>query len=195
MLAHLKISSSSVEPNQFVGIEKLTPVTATMSTTHSHHKPSLCIDGRTDDSWWKVFFFFISLLLFFLLLFKVCNSHAELAPWLALDYGEGKRVSVEKVFLYNRNDKHFERTKNVQIRISDELPASGETMFEGGEALGAFKGPSTKGQIVEIPSGPGWDKKNGRYLIIQMNMGNKPNMLNLKEAYAVGISIGKVFSW
>ena len=143
----------------------------------------------------RCFFFFISLLLFFLLFFKVCNSHAELAPWLALDYGEGKRVAVEKVFLYNRNDKHWDRTKNVQIRISDELPASGETMFEGGEALGAFKGPSTKGQIVEIPSGPGWDKKNGRYLIIQMNMGNKPNMLNLKEAYAVGISIGKVFSW
>ena len=114
---------------------------------------------------------------------------------MALDYGEDTQVSVEKVLLYNRHDGSFERTKNVQIRISDELPASGETMFEGGEALGAFKGPSIKGQIVEIPSGPGWDKKNGRYLIIQMNMGYTPNMLNLKEAYAVGISNGKVFSW
>ena len=132
----------------------------------------------------RCFFFFISLL-FFLLFFKVCNSHAELAPWLALDYGEGKRVAVEKVFLYNRNDKHWDRTKNVQIRISDELPASGETMFEGGEALGAFKGPSTKGQIVEIHSGPGWKRKKGRYLIIQMK---NNNYLNLQEASAVGIT-------
>ena len=118
----------------------------------------------------------------------MCISKAEFAPWLALDYGEGKRVSVEKVFLYNRNDRHWERTKNVQIRISNELPASGKRMFRGGELLGSFEGPATRGQIVEIPSGPGWDEKSGRYLIIQMNMGYRPNMLNLKEAYAVGIS-------
>ena len=61
-------------------------------------------------------------------------------------------------------------------------------MFSGGEALGSFKGPATRGQKVEIHSGPGWEKKTGRYLVIQMNFGKAHNLLNLKEAYAVGIS-------
>ena len=65
-------------------------------------------------------------------------------------------------------------------------------MFSGGEGLGSFKGPATWGQIVEIPSGKGWDKKTGRYLIIQINNGKLPNYLNLKEAYAVGISKGNL---
>merc|ERR1711974_216881 len=39
-------------------------------------------------------------------------------------------------------------------------------------------------------SGSGWEKKTGRYLIIQMNFGNTPNYLNLYEAHAIGISHG-----
>ena len=61
-------------------------------------------------------------------------------------------------------------------------------MFSGGKALGTFKGPATRGQKVEIDSGPGWEKKTGRYLIVQMNFGNPGNFLNLLEAYAFGIS-------
>ena len=61
-------------------------------------------------------------------------------------------------------------------------------MFTGGEVLGTFKGPATKGQKNEIHSGLGWDGKTGRYLIIQMNMGGGGKSLNLQEAYAVGIS-------
>ena len=61
-------------------------------------------------------------------------------------------------------------------------------MFLGGEVLGTFKGPATKGQTNEIRSGRGWDGKTGRYLIIQMNMGGGGKSLNLQEAYAVGIS-------
>ena len=56
-------------------------------------------------------------------------------------------------------------------------------MFFWGEALGTFKGPATKGQINEIHSGPGWEKKPGRYLIIQM----KATYINLHEVQAVGI--------
>ena len=102
---------------------------------------------------------------------------------MALDYGEDTQVSVEKVLLYNRHDGSFERTKNVQIRISNELPKNGKTMATCGEALGTFKGPATKGQINEIHSGPGWEKKPGRYLIIQM----KATYINLIEVRAVGI--------
>ena len=39
------------------------------------------------------------------------------APWLALDYGEGAKVSVEKVVLLNRVDCCGDRTKNVEIRL------------------------------------------------------------------------------
>ena len=94
---------------------------------------------------------------------------------------------MEKVILYNRFDGAFERTKDVQIRISNELPKSGKTMFTGGKALGTFKGPATKGQINEIDSGSGWEKKTGRYLIVQM----KGTHINLHEVEAVGISYVK----
>ena len=146
----------------------MTPVSAVLSSTYNaKHGASVCIDGVLKG------------------IKSLCHSKQELAPWLALDFGKEASVSVEKVLLYNRLDGSWHRTKNVQIRISNKLPTDGKTMFTGGEALGIFKGPATKGQIVEIPSGEGWEKKTGRYLIIQMNHND---ILNLHETYAVGIS-------
>ena len=149
--------------NQFIGVEKLTPVAAILSSTRPGWPASECIDRAV-----------------------MCSSKYELTPWLALDYGKGKKVSVEKVVL---STLRWSSARNVTIRLSNELPTSGSTMFSGGEALATFKGPATSGQI-EIHSEPGWDKKTGRYLIIQINNGKLPNYLNLKEAYAVGISKG-----
>ena len=146
--------------------EKLTPVTAELSSTHYHFAATVCIDGELKAR------------------HKLCHSKKEEAPWLALDYGEKAQVSVEKVLLYNRFDGSYWRTKDVQIRICNELPKSGKTMATCGEALGTFKGPATKGQINEIHSGSGWEKKTGRYLIVQM----KGTMINLHEVEAVGIS-------
>ena len=117
---------------------------------------------------------------------SMCVSKKEFAPWLALDFGKEARVSVEKVVLINRREGMFAR--NVQIRLSNGLPTSGKQMFSGGEALGTFKGPATRGQKVQIDSGPGWKKKTGRYLIVQMNFGNPGAQMSLLEAYAVGIS-------
>ena len=163
-------NSHDIKPFQFLGGEKLTPVTARLSSTyHTNYAARVCIDGVTTG------------------FTKLCHSKKETAPWLALDYGKGAEVSVEKVFLFNRGDGHYERTKNVHIRISNELPANGKTMFSGGEALGTFKGPATRGQTNVIPSGPGWENKIGRFLIIQMNMGKGGNYLNLHEVQAVGI--------
>ena len=116
---------------------------------------------------------------------NVCTSQWEFTPWLALDYGKERTVSVEKVVLITVHPWTVSRT--VQIRLSNELPTSRRKMFSGGEAMGTFKGPVTSGQI-EIHSGPGWDEKTGRYLIIQTKMGNGATYLQLKEAYAVGIS-------
>ena len=115
----------------------------------------------------------------------MCYSKLESAPWLALDFGKEARVSVEKVVL---EPLLWKNTRNIQIRLSNGLPTSGKEMFSGGEALGTFKGPATAWQIVEIDSGPGWEKKTGRYLIVQMNFGNPGDHLNLQEVYAVGIS-------
>ena len=50
--------------------EKLTPVTAELSSTHYHFAATVCIDGELKAK------------------HKLCHSQKEDAPWLALDYGE-----------------------------------------------------------------------------------------------------------
>ena len=153
----------------------MTPATALLSSTlRQSSSASNCIDGVLEVNPDRK---------------SMCYSKKESAPWLALDFGKEARVSVEKVVLINRREgPWWRRTRNIQIRLSNGLPASGKEMFSGGEALGTFKGPATFRQIVEIDSGPGWEKKTGRYLIVQINFGNPGDHLNLQEVYAVGIS-------
>ena len=148
------------------------PVAATLSTTHKQFRAKNCIDGVTKGN-----------------IKNLCHSKRERAPWLALDFGKETKVSVEKVVLFNREDYYrgratWTRTKNVQIRLSNDFPL----WFKDGKLLGTFKGPATRGQKVEIQSTIGWEKMFGRYLIIQINFGNWPNYLNLKEVFAVGVS-------
>ena len=112
-------------------------------------------------------------------------TKAERAPWLAISFEENV-VSIETVVLINRKSCCGERTKNVEIRLANELPPKpGSEMFSGGELLGTFQGPGTDGQRIEIRSSPGWEKKTGFYLIIQMDMGTA-NFLNLIEVVAYG---------
>ena len=151
----------------------MTPVRAWLSSYWGHDGADKCIDGVTKGT-----------------MKDTCNSKSERAPWLALDYGKKARVSVEKVVLFSRPDdplwaQSWAAIENIQIRLSNELPTTGKAMFWGGKALGSFKGPATLGEQVEIYSGPGWEKKAGRYLIIQMNFGSS-QPLALMEAYAVG---------
>ena len=144
------------------------------STYHEGNGPDKCIDGITDgpDSHPG----------------DLCHTSLEPTPWLALAFGNNSRVSVETVLLYNRMDSSANgaRAKNVEIRISDELPTSGTTMFPGGHLLGTFAGPGTSGQQIEIKSGPAWRTKIGRYLIVQMDNGQGVP-LNLKEVAAFGV--------
>ena len=124
-----------------------------------------CTDGITDGS-------------------TMCHTHHQRAPWLALDYRVP--VSVEKVVLHNRDgsDHNAARTRNVVVKISDQLPTTAASMFSGGDLLGTFAGPGTPGQRIEIISGNKWLVKMGRYVIVQMNIND---VLNLIEVVAHGI--------
>ena len=147
----------------------MTPATALLSSKiASSYGASNCIDGMFQVKPGRK---------------PMCFSKKESAPWLAFDFGKGARVSVEKVVV-----EPHQTIRNIQIRLSNGLPTSGKEMFSGGEALGTFKGPAKAWQIVEIDSGPGWEKKTGRYLIVQHNFGNPGDHLILLWVYAVGIS-------
>ena len=79
---------------------------------------------------------------------NMCHSLNEPAPWIAVDYGT--EVTVERVEIFNRLYCCGERTKNVDIRISNQLPTSGSQMFSGGIFFGHFSGPATDGQHITI---------------------------------------------
>ena len=74
-------------------------------------------------------------------------SRVDGAPWIAVDYGAS--VTVRRVEIFNRghNGRH---TRNVDVRISDELPTSSSQMFSGGTLFGHFAGPGTDGQHIII---------------------------------------------
>ena len=108
-------------------VGELEPVTVTQSTTHESDEAAYCIDGDTGG--------------------RFCATHNEPSPWIAIDYGT--RVIVERVEIFNRNG-YGERARNVDVRISDELPTSAEHMFSGGTLLGHFAGPGTDGQHIII---------------------------------------------
>ena len=57
---------------------------------------------------------------------------------------------IQRVELYNRRDCCGERTKDVSVRVADELPTSGSEIFNGGSLLGSFPGPGTNGQKITI---------------------------------------------
>ena len=98
-------------------------------------------------------------------------------------------VSIGRVELLNRHEPCcYKRTKNIEVRLANELPESTKEMFTGGELLGTFKGPASKNQSVEIYSAQGWEQKKGHFLIIQMDMGAGKDHLNLKEVVAYGVA-------
>ena len=119
----------------------LQPVTATQSSTHSDRfRAAKCIDGDTtgpddapfvDDT-----------------VGDMCHTLEEPTPWFAIDYG--KTVVVNRVEIFNRALCCGDRTRNVDVRISDELPTSGSKMFSGGNLFGHFAGPAFNGQHIVI---------------------------------------------
>ena len=171
--------------------DKLKPVGATMSSTFNFDfEAERCIDGDTDGpdehagSHHAVrpsggF---------------MCHTEGEPTPWIAVDYNT--TVTVQRVEIFNRLQCCGNRTRNVDVRISDELPTSGIHMFSGGHLLGHFAGPGSDGQLITISGQklqskysmriniPG-QAKSGRYVIVQMDNG-EDSPLNLKEVTAFG---------
>ena len=147
-----------------------------MSSTHTKYKAELCIngkdDGKDEDNKNP----------------DMCASNQDPVPWIALDFGEEMQVSVGKVVIVNRINCCHDRTKNLEVRLTNELPADGKSLFTGGQLLGTFDGPGTKGQKIEIEAEE--QMLSGRYLLVQMDhtesKGGKGDSLNLKEVTAFG---------
>ena len=78
----------------------------------------------------------------------MCHTQPEPSPWLAIDYGT--TVLVKRVEIFNRDDCCGDRTKNVDVRVADELPTSASQMFSGGSLLGHFAGPGADGQHIIV---------------------------------------------
>ena len=121
-----------------------------------------------------------------------CATHVEKAPWFAIDYGT--EVMIERVEIINRKSLGH-RTRNMDVRVSDELPTSSTQMFSGGTLLGHFDGPATDNQQIIISGQKGnfsclliifpltGEATPGRYVIVQLNA--KTN-LKFEEVKAFG---------
>ena len=111
----------------------LQPVTARLSSTLPGYAATKCIDGDEISVTHGT---------------SLCHSSGASAPWLAVDYGTS--VSIRWVEIFNRRDCCGDRTKNVNVRVSDDLPTTDKQMFSGGALLGQFAGPGTDGQHIVI---------------------------------------------
>ena len=115
-------------------------MTATQLSTHSNDDHSFgeanCIDGNKDSDMGPGGLSTICL-----------TSRGDRKPWFAIDYGTS--VAVQRVEIFNRGT-HGGRTRNVEVRISNELPTSSSQMFSGGNLLGSFAGPAVNGQHIVI---------------------------------------------
>jgi len=165
------LSMHQVGQLPFKAEPELKPVKATMSSTfknNDHFRADKCIDGNTrgpdvgvsDGE-----------------AVDLCHTAVEPKPWLAIDFGSG--AAVRRVEIFNRIDCCAERTRNIEVRVSNELPTSGQQMFTGGRLLGNFAGPAEKGQKISIL---GQRTLTGRFVIVQMDNGQ--DELNLKEVKA-----------
>ena len=117
------------------GVERLKAVKAILSSENPKWAPaSKCIDGDSETT----------------SIGNLCHTYEPFprAPWLALDYGT--LVTVKRVELFNRADCCGDRTRNVDIRVSNELPTSDAQMFFRGQLLGHFAGPASDGQHIVI---------------------------------------------
>ena len=112
---------------------------------------SNCIDGITSDK------------------SNLCatpGDNIKPCQWLALQFQE--QVEVFRVDIYNRIHPRIgvpERIRNLEVRLTYELPTSADSMYTKGQLLGTFDGPGKSGQIIKV-EGPA---QVGRYVLIQMN--------------------------
>jgi len=98
---------------------------------------------------------------------NMCHTDCDTnAPWLALEFLEP--VKVTRVDIYNLGGEcgHCAaRARNLEVRVTNELPTSEDQMYTEGQILGTFQGPGTIGQLIRMES----SAKTGRYVLVQMN--------------------------
>ena len=80
----------------------------------------------------------------------MCHSKGERTPWLAIDYGSGTSVTVERVEIFNRDDCCGERTRHVDVLISNHSPTTFRMFSRSFLHFGHFVGPATNGQQITI---------------------------------------------
>ena len=93
----------------------------------------------------------------------MCKSQDEDAPWLAFEFET--QINISSVIMYNPPE-YGNCTANVELRLTDILPAIGDTMFLGGHLIGNFTGPGQDSETILIKTDP---SRSGRYLLIQMD--------------------------
>ena len=145
--------------------KKLAPIQSYISSLHRCHLgPEKCFDGNDAT---------------------ICKSQDEDAPWLAFEFQT--QINVSSVVIYNPPE-YGNRTANVEVRVTDMLPAIGEAMFTEGHLIGNFTGPGKDGEAIPIETDP---SRSGRYLLIQMDkrgFAGRLRFLNLLDVEVIGSS-------
>jgi len=161
-------------------LKKLTPIDAKMPDVWSSSDQGTlsarnCIDGEIPHD-----------------KYGLCHTGvAHTCPWIAIDLGSS--MTVNQVVIYNRKDCCGERTRNVHILVSSEVPTDASTMTNKGQLLGKFLGPAINGERIEVSSAVAL---RGRFVIVQMDLApwaqnghlsqNSENYLNLQEVEVYG---------
>jgi len=138
---------------------EIKPLYAKMSSVYRNSYPAInCIDGNTTNN-------------------KICvTAGKESYPWVTLVIPHS---IVTKVRITNRKDWFGERMKNMKIWVGEKFPSTTKVEYTGGALLGTFKGPGTKGQVVEFFSKA---KEASTHVVVQM----ETDYINLLEIEVFG---------
>merc|ERR1712126_617777 len=164
MLSHLSmlfltlLHSPSVMTKTPTKTPAIKPLDAKMSSLFGTGYAANCIDGSTTN-------------------YKMCHTGGkESYPWVTLVI---PRSFVTKVRITNRKDGYEDRMKNMKIWVGKEFPSTTNVEYTGGALLGTFKGPGTKGQVVEFFSKA---KEASTHVVVQM----ETDYINLLEIEVFG---------
>jgi len=137
---------------------KITPLDAKMSSIFNNGIAAYCIDGSTTN-------------------YYMCHTAGkETYPWVTLVI---PRSIVRKIRITNRKDREEDRMKNMKIWVGKEFPSTTDVEYTGGALLGTYKGPGTKGEVVEMEM-----EKTvvGTHVVVQM----ETDYINLLEIEVFG---------
>jgi hypothetical protein len=127
-------------------VGKLTPKGVTMGSQATENSfPDRCADNNTET---------------------FCTVPASRAPWLALDFGS--RTQVNRVDI-RATKNGGGRLRDFEVRVTDSLPTSVETMFKSGTLLASYLGVAADWQAISIEFPPSGPQPEGRYVLLQQN--------------------------